>query len=151
MVSYPIDTEERAKEMEAAFPQLFYRVKQLEERLISYFLRGNAHCLVSYGYDAPSAPHFSAVTFEEGRAEKYEARMRRFFSTYKNTVSSALPRPNFAVRIEVDLGGGYRETFDFSFSAYGDETVLAFCKAVEARAADRFRHRFSDRNRTRSD
>lgn len=142
MVSYPIDTGRHAEEMEAAFPQLYYRVKQLEEGLISHFLRGNAQCLVSYGYET-DAPRFSAVSFEEGKAEKYEARMRRFFATYKNTVSSALPRPDFDVRVEVDLGGGYRETFDFPFAAYSDETVLAFCGDVEACAADRFRHRFS--------
>ena len=147
MVSYQIDTEQRAREMETAFPQLYYRVKQLEERLISHFLRGNEQCLVAYGHKIASAPCFSAVSFEESRAEKYEARMQRFFATYKNTTSSVLPRPNFTVRVEVDLGGGYREPFDFPFAAYGDETVLAFCKTIEARSAELFRHRFSDRKK----
>lgn len=145
MVRYRIDTEERAKEMEEVFPQLYYRVKQLEEHLISHFLRGDAQCLVSYGCKA-DAPRFSAVSFDGERAEKYEARMQRFFSTYKNKTSSTLPRPQFAVRIEADLGGGNIGTFDFSFLGYCDETVLAFCQDVEACAADRFRHRFSGRN-----
>ncbi len=144
MVSYPMDTEGHARAMEAAFPQLYYRMEQLEEQLISHFLRGSAQCLVAYGHKVSSAPYFSAVSFEEGEAEKYEARMRKFFSTYKNKRSSVLPRPDFAVRIEVDLGGGNRVMFDFSFAGYCDETVLAFCEAVEMRAAELFRHRFSD-------
>lgn len=147
MAGYRIDTEQRAREMETAFPQLYYRVKQLEEQLISHFLRGNEQCLVAYGHKISSAPCFSAVSFEEGKAEKYEAHMQQFFSTYKNKRSSVLPRPRFTVRIEVDFGGGYREPFDFPFAAYSDETVLAFCEAVEARSAELFRHRFSDRKK----
>lgn len=143
MVCYQIDTEERAKEMEAVFPQLLYRVQSLEERVVSYYLRGDAHCVVSYERDNSHEPHFLNVTFDEAKAEKYEAQMRRFFTTYKNKVSSALPRPKFAVRLEVALGGGVSEMFDFSFIGYCEETMLAFCKAVEARASDLFRHRFS--------
>ncbi len=147
MVHYAIEPETVRAEMEGVFPQLYYRIKQLEDRLTAYFLRGNAQCVVSYGCDRSAVPRFSGVTFDEERAKQYEARMVRFFATYKKSAGATLPKPRFAVRLDVDFGGGTCEQMDFSFVGYGEESVLAFCMRVADRADVLFRHRFSNRKK----
>ena len=142
MAHFAIAPEAAAAEMERAYPQLYYRIKQLEDRLVSYFLRGNAQCVVSYGCDRSAVPRFSGVTFDGERAERYEARMARYFATYKKSAGAALPKPGFSVRLDVDLGGAC-EQFDFSFLGYGEESVLAFCERIAERADTLFRHRFT--------
>lgn len=141
MVTYPFG--DAAKSLERDFPQLCFRLKQLEDRLVSYLLCGAPDCLVSCAFERNKTAYFSAVAFEEAPARKYEAFMERYFSKRKNTLSAELPRPPFSVEIEVQFGGGDGEKFLFSFGEYSDALVLAFCEEVEVRGAYLGRHRFS--------
>ena len=140
MISYRLDDGSCALEKE--FPQLCFRLRQLEDRLISYLLRGAISCVVSYSFNRTETPRFAAAAFEAEEAQRYEAFMEKYFRKTKNTVSSELPRPCFPVELDVKFVGGETEKFIFPFQEYSDDRVLAFCKEVEARDLYYFRHRF---------
>lgn len=141
MTTYQLSHGDRT--LEHDFPQLCFRLKQLEDRMISYLLRGETSCLVSYSFERTKTACFAWVTFDETLAEKYEASMQKFFETKKNRQTSELPRPKFTVEIGITFVGGQTEQFSFPFREYSDERVLLFCKEVEERSVYLFRHRFS--------
>lgn len=141
MVTYRLERND--KTLEHDFPQLRYRLQQLQDNLVSYIVRGDLFGLVSYGYDYTQTPMFTAVTFDEKRAQVYEASMERFFQKKRGSASAVLPRPKFSVSLEITFPSGQAEQYEFPFKEYSDERVIAFCKVIEERSVYLFRHRYS--------
>lgn len=141
MATYRFSRGDRT--LERDFPQLSFRLKQLEDSMISYLMRGETSCLVSYSFERTETACFAWVAFDETLAEQYEASMQKFFESRKNRLTSELPRPKFTVEIGIAFVGGQTEQFSFPFREYSEERVLLFCREVEARSVYYFRHRFS--------
>lgn len=144
MVRYRMGTSEEAAEFERDFPNLYFRIVQVSDRLTAHFLRGSLECLVSLSHNKDAEPRIVEAVFDETLAAGYEASMRKFFATNKNKKSSALPRPQFPVQFAIEMGDT-QEPFDFPFQNYGDALLKDFCKKVEQRTLYLFRHRFSRR------
>ncbi len=142
-VTYEIGPDKSSPALREKYYNFYCRIRNLWDRVTSYFLRGNLDCIIPVSYVAEGMPTPVAVTFDDEGAERYEARMERFYDTYKNKKSSVLPRPLFAVEFAVHFEGGQVEPFVFHFRGYCPEKVLDFCKALEERAVYLYRHRFA--------
>ena len=85
-------------------------------------------------------PRFVAATFDEKAEQAYERQVKRLLQ--KKRFVWELPKPSFSVSLETEFADGGRETFDFSFAAYSDESIELFCRNICERARIRFRRRF---------
>ena len=139
-ITLPVDGQELA----TRFPNLRARILQLHSRVICYDRFGSVYGDVPYD-TWKDTPVFTAVTFDDARAYRYEETAERFYGRpYRG--DAVTPKPRFAVTLTVDFGCGIIEPRTFDFRKYADEAALtAFCAEAAQHALDVFRHRRSPR------
>ena len=135
------------EEIEILFPNLFNRLKRLEDNIVGYCLFGATHMLFSEKERA-GMPAVTAATFSPDVVRKFETTCDYIY--WKRSYRAAeclLPLPPAPMPVEVDFGA-VRETF---LHAFGDEDALeTLCATIAARARDLYRRRFSFAARTRA-
>lgn len=145
MVSYSMGTNELEEPFKRDFLHLYYRMRQLRDAIIGYYLDCNIHLLVSEQYDPKGVPIICEVSFDEEKAKKYCERMDRYFAKIPSKQGEFLPRPQFAVDLVIDFGEGITEPFSFDFRGYCNEKVVDFCSKVKEREQYHYRHRIVNR------
>lgn len=144
-VSYIMGTDESEEPFMRDYLHLYYRMRQLRDAIIGYYLEGDIHLLVSAQYEPKGIPFICEVSFDGEKAKKYCERMNRYFEKIPSKQGEFLPRPQFAVDLTVDFGEGITEPFSFDFRGYCNEKVEDFCSKIKERGLYHYRHRIFNR------
>ena len=132
-VSYAMGSEECEAAFRRDFVHLYYRMRQLRDAIIAYYLDGDIHKFVSAQFEPKGIPFICCVTFDAEKAKKYCERMERYFAKIPSKPSEYLPRPQFAVDVLINFDEGAEEPYSFDFRGYCDEKVIDFCQKIKER------------------
>ena len=116
------------------YPNLFNRICNLQEMIVSYFMRGRLFVLFPYGSCPTDVPRIIHVTFEERSAKEYERAVDDLVFRPLPYGKPALPAPEFSVTLELDLHCGRKGSCMFDFNTWNDRNALRdFCEDLKAR------------------
>lgn len=133
-VTYGMRTQRDRKKFERDFRHLFYRLQQLDDHIVFYFIRGRVHGIVYPTFNRAGIPFIERATFGREEAERYEKTMDAYFSLSPRKCKTPLPLPKFDVTLRINYGGGNVETHVFPYSTYSEEALLGFCSTIERNA-----------------